>query len=84
MAQKTYDDLTVILPTYNEGGNIQSMLDTLASLYPGASIIVADDNSMDETPELVRSFAVGTIADDGLEAAGCKTSQIRGHDLRGD
>jgi len=57
MAQKTFDDLTVILPTYNEGGNIQSMLETLDSLYPGVSIIVADDNSKDETPELVRSFA---------------------------
>ncbi len=49
MAQKTYDDLTIILPTYHEGGNIQSMLETLDSLYPGASIIVADDNSKDET-----------------------------------
>jgi dolichol-phosphate mannosyltransferase len=58
MVQKTYDDLTIILPTYNEGGNIQSMLETLDSLYPGVSIIVADDNSKDETPELVRSFAV--------------------------
>ncbi|HNU35666.1 MAG TPA: glycosyltransferase, partial [Methanomassiliicoccales archaeon] len=56
MAQKTYDDLTVILPTYNEGGNIQSMLETLDSLYPGVSIIVADDNSRDETPDLVRSY----------------------------
>ena len=56
MAQRTYDDLTVILPTYNEGGNIQSMLETLDSLYPGVSVIVADDNSRDETPDLVRSF----------------------------
>jgi len=57
MAQRTYDDLTIILPTYNEGGNIQSMLETLVSLYPGVSIIVADDNSKDETPGLVRSFS---------------------------
>lgn len=57
MAQRTYEDLTVILPTYNEGGNIQSMLETLDSLYPGASIIVADDNSKDETPGLVLSFS---------------------------
>ncbi|HNX48330.1 MAG TPA: glycosyltransferase [Methanomassiliicoccales archaeon] len=58
MAQKTYDDLTVILPTYNEGGNIQSMLETLVSLYPGVSIVVADDNSKDETSDLVRSFSL--------------------------
>jgi len=57
MAQKTYDDLTVILPTYNEGGNIQSMLETLVSLYPRVSIVVADDNSKDETSDLVRSFS---------------------------
>ena len=33
------------------------MLETLDSLYPGVSIIVADDNSLDGTPDLVRAFA---------------------------
>ena len=52
-----FDDLTVILPTYNEGGNIQSMLESLDSLYPGLSVIVADDNSIDGTRETVLEFA---------------------------
>jgi len=52
-----FDDLTVILPTYNEGGNIQSMLESLDSLYPGLSVIVADDNSIDGTRETVLGFA---------------------------
>ncbi|HUT27938.1 MAG TPA: glycosyltransferase [Methanomassiliicoccales archaeon] len=52
-----HKDLTIILPTYNEAGNIQPMLETLSSLYPGASIIVADDNSKDNTQEDVLDFA---------------------------
>ncbi|MCX6651237.1 MAG: glycosyltransferase [Methanomassiliicoccales archaeon] len=52
-----FDDLTVILPTYNEGGNIQPMLESLDSLYPGVSVIVADDNSTDGTRERVLEFA---------------------------
>ncbi len=57
MLLRSYEDLTVILPTYNEGGNIRSMLEALIALYPGVSIIVADDNSTDGTPETVRSFS---------------------------
>ncbi|MCG7840351.1 MAG: glycosyltransferase, partial [Methanomassiliicoccales archaeon] len=52
-----HEELTIILPTYNEAGNIQPMLETLSSLYPGASIIVADDNSKDNTQENVLDFA---------------------------
>ncbi|MDD1771909.1 MAG: glycosyltransferase [Methanomassiliicoccales archaeon] len=53
----TYEGLTVILPTFNEGGNIQCMLDALTSQYPGVSVIVADDNSNDGTPEIVQEFS---------------------------
>jgi len=53
----TYEDLTIILPTFNEGGNIQSMLETLDSLYPGAFIVVADDNSRDDTHGKVEAFS---------------------------
>ncbi len=52
-----FEELTIILPTYNEGGNIQPMLEILTSLYAGAAIIVADDNSIDGTVDKVRSFA---------------------------
>ncbi|MCG7844293.1 MAG: glycosyltransferase [Methanomassiliicoccales archaeon] len=33
------------------------MLETLGTLYPGVSVIVADDNSIDGTSEKVRAFA---------------------------
>lgn len=52
-----YEDMTIILPTYNEGGNIQPMLESLLSLYPGVSIIVADDDSSDGTVESVLDLA---------------------------
>lgn len=53
----TYEGLTVILPTFNEGGNIQCMLDALTSQYPEASVIVADDNSSDGTHEIVQGYS---------------------------
>ncbi len=52
-----FEDLTVVLPTYNEGGNIQHMLATLTELYPGVSVLVADDNSRDGTQQKVGEFS---------------------------
>jgi dolichol-phosphate mannosyltransferase len=49
-------DFTIILPTLNEGENIEAMVETLASLYPGAHILVMDDNSKDGTAEKARNY----------------------------
>ncbi len=45
------NDFSIILPTYNEAGNIAPMIESLSILYPNAEIIVMDDNSTDGTPE---------------------------------
>lgn len=50
----SYADTTVILPTFNENGNIRNILTRLSSLYPECRIIVADDGSRDGTRESVR------------------------------
>jgi len=48
-AMDRYEDITVILPTLNEGRNIAAMLRSLGMLYPGACFMVSDDGSTDHT-----------------------------------
>lgn len=54
---ETFADLTVVLPTLNEAGNIEALIADLQSTMPGCSVVVVDDNSSDGTPELVRKLA---------------------------
>ena len=42
-------DLTIVLPTLNEEGNIASLIFSIKSTLPGASIVVVDDSSTDNT-----------------------------------
>lgn len=57
MRKANYGDLTIVLPTLNEGKTIGGMLGYIARNYGGARIIVADDGSVDGTVEAVRAFA---------------------------
>lgn len=57
MASGTFDDLTVILPTLNEVGNLESLLADIGKHLPGSRVIVVDDNSSDGTPALVERIA---------------------------
>lgn len=50
---------TVVLPTYNEEGNIGKMVTTLRQMYPEFHVLVMDDNSKDRTKEIVESIAAG-------------------------
>jgi len=52
-----FSDLTVILPTLNEVGNLEALIDGLNRELPGCQVIVVDDNSTDGTPDLVRTIA---------------------------
>ncbi|MDE1833314.1 MAG: glycosyltransferase [Candidatus Micrarchaeota archaeon] len=51
-----YSDVTVIVPTLNEGGNITKLIGILTKSYPGISVIVSDDGSKDGTVESVRKI----------------------------
>ncbi len=44
----------IIIPTYNELNNIQSLIPDIIELYPNMHILVVDDNSPDGTGEYVR------------------------------
>jgi len=48
---------TVIVPTYNERENIQSLVEQLLSLEVGLHVLVVDDNSPDGTGRLVDEMA---------------------------
>ena len=51
--------LSIVLPTFNEGGSIRQVIESLLHLgtdYP-LEILVVDDDSRDGTPDLVRSLA---------------------------
>lgn len=49
-------NLTVIIPTLNEGRNIRLLISKLLKYYPEVSIIVSDDGSTDDTKKIVKSF----------------------------
>lgn len=48
---------TVIIPTYNERGNIQGLVSEILALDPPLGVIVVDDNSPDGTGDLVDALA---------------------------
>ena len=48
--------LAIIIPTYNEKGNIDSLLKELTTLYKSAHVFVVDDNSPDGTGDVVTKF----------------------------
>ena len=49
------DDSLVVVPTYNEAGNISTLLAALAQHAPEADVLVVDDGSPDGTADLVRA-----------------------------
>jgi dolichol-phosphate mannosyltransferase len=56
MSQRTYENLTVILPTLNEVGNLETLIAEIGRVTPGSQVVVVDDNSSDGTPDLVRKI----------------------------
>ncbi len=47
----------VIIPTYNEAGNITHALERILAAVPAAHVVVVDDSSPDGTAEIVKDFA---------------------------
>jgi dolichol-phosphate mannosyltransferase len=48
-------DLLIIIPTYNERGNIERMLEVLMNLELNPNVLIVDDASPDGTAELVKT-----------------------------
>ena len=57
--QASHSGLSIVLPTFNEGGSIRQVIESLLRLkteHP-LEILVVDDDSRDGTPDLVRALA---------------------------
>jgi dolichol-phosphate mannosyltransferase len=48
---------TIVVPTYNEGQNIERLISILLEAGPDVNVLVVDDNSPDRTAELVEAIA---------------------------
>ncbi len=71
--------VSIIVAVYNRAGEIGDCLDSLLSLnYPESrrEIIVVDDGSTDNTPDVVRTYPVRLLA--GAENAGQSAARNRG------
>jgi dolichol-phosphate mannosyltransferase len=55
-----HDDLTIVLPTLNEAGNVRPLVEQLQEVLSGSRVIVVDDGSTDGTAEVVRAMAETT------------------------
>jgi glycosyltransferase involved in cell wall biosynthesis len=55
-AVKDYDNVSIIIPAYNEEDGIVTTLETLRQFFPAAEIIVVDDGSKDATADRVANF----------------------------
>lgn len=52
-----YAQILVAVPTLNEKGNIERLLQQILAVVPGGRVLVIDDNSNDGTKEVVQTFA---------------------------
>ncbi len=54
-------ELTVVVPTFNEHGNVRALLERLEAVLDGVSweVVFVDDDSPDGTSDLVREIAAG-------------------------
>jgi len=55
--EKHYPKVSIVVPTYNRANYLKECLDSIIKQnYPNLEIIVSDDNSTDNTLEVVKSF----------------------------
>ncbi len=53
---KSYKDIVIIIPTYNERLNIPNLVKRIYTFTPGIRILFVDDNSPDKTGEYIESL----------------------------
>jgi len=68
----------VVIPTYNEAGNIGPLIDAIQGAMPGLDIVVVDDNSSDGTAAIAeRRVGVHVIRRPGKQGLG--TAYVAGY-----
>ncbi len=56
-----FDDVTVIIPTFNEEGNISKLIKNLMKLMPHIKVVVSDDGSKDNTQKIARRCGAAVL-----------------------
>jgi len=56
-------DYLIVIPTYNERDNIEELLESIAQIEPTAHLLIVDDNSPDQTSEVVENLIKSTYTD---------------------
>lgn len=71
--------ITILLPTLNECGNIDPLINRLLENIPSAHLVVIDDNSSDGTAEKVKDICLNNAAVRLIERDGtpCLTKSIQ-------
>ena len=64
MTEYTFDDLSVVMGTYNEAEAVGTVLDDIDRVTDGRAEIVCVDGSDDETPEIAREHGARVIEQD--------------------
>ncbi len=62
--------VAVIIPTYNERENLETIVSRVHASVPGAAVLVVDDNSPDGTGEVADKLAAGDSLIEVLHRAG--------------
>jgi glycosyltransferase involved in cell wall biosynthesis len=55
-------DVLVIIPAYNEAENLPHVLADLARCAPGLDVVVIDDSSWDETPQIAAALGAHVVS----------------------
>ncbi len=56
------DELSIIIPAFNEAQSIALLVDSLSAELPGAEILVIDDGSTDESPAIAAAHGARVIS----------------------
>jgi len=70
--KRPLEKLSVIIPVYNEQSTVREVIERVTSLPLPLELIVVDDGSTDDTPQILREEAEGKKLDyltDGFSAA---------------
>ncbi|WP_078409079.1 glycosyltransferase family 2 protein [Priestia abyssalis] len=77
----------ILIPAYNEEGNLKKVLQSLTDVRPDADILIVSDGSTDETENIAKAFPVYVISHPtnlGYAAAlqtGFKYAAAKGYDI---